>query len=215
MTDYYAALSEAVGIFQSGDAAGRRAFFNRARRLLIERLQTADPPVPARELRAEVDAFDAAVRQIELELRPPPAPTSRQRPAPPPRQAPPASRPAPSAPSRPPPVAQPRPTPAATQPRPASAAPPSQPAAARPRHPDLAIPPEVVGVTPEEEIVQDQEQEFTTEDATLAPGIEPHVKKRRSPVQIAVLIAVAAILFGGAVAFVFYGGNEVPHRAGR
>ncbi|MGZ3410580.1 MAG: hypothetical protein ACXWKA_09545 [Xanthobacteraceae bacterium] len=151
-------------------------------------LQT-DPPVPARELRTEVDAFDAAVRQIELELKPPPAPTSRQRAVATPRQAPVAPRPA---------AAPPRPAP---PPKPVPAAPP-------PHLPDLAIPPEVVGVTPDEDAAP--QQEFVSEETSPASEFQPRAKKPRSPAQIGILIGIAALLFAGAVAFVLWGGNEVP-----
>ena len=71
MAEYYDALKSAVTNLKSPDRRARHAFYDRARKLVLERLQTVEPVMAAEDLRAEMMEFDAAVRQIEQELLPP------------------------------------------------------------------------------------------------------------------------------------------------
>jgi lipoprotein-anchoring transpeptidase ErfK/SrfK len=189
MTDYYGALRDAVDSLPAGDRAGRRAFFNRARRLLIERLQTANPPVPARELRAELAAFDAAAKEIELELAPAPAPAGR-RSAPPVRS--------PSSPSRPAAPAAPPVGPVSRSPAPQPVAP-RPPAAPPVPDPGLAIPAEDVALAVPE----------TAAPVMSSRGVRmPNSKRPASRSPLGVTIGIAAILLLGGAALFWWSGQE-------
>ena len=153
MDDYYDALKSAVANLKSPDRVGRYAFYDRARRMVIERLRNSDPPMADVELRAQVKEFDAAVRRVEAEIRQPqqpqPEPAPPQRPAPrppqqrsaPPQAAPePRVQPQPQRPAAPPPQAAPqRPSPA----------PPVEHARPQQRSPEAAPGMETPGVRPQ------------------------------------------------------------------
>src|SRR5262245_41361068 len=131
MSEYYDALASAVANLKPGDQPARYAFYDRARRMVLQRLQAVDPPLADADIRTEMNAFNAAIRQLENDVVRP------RKPAPPPKQA----------------------APSVTGPAPRSARPPPPPvergaAASTPAHASLEIPPEFVGeTTPEDEAV--------------------------------------------------------------
>jgi lipoprotein-anchoring transpeptidase ErfK/SrfK len=68
MVDYYSLLLRAVTAPDAGDAQWRSGIYDRARRMLANRLRTLRPPPPAAEVAAEESALDAAIERIESEL---------------------------------------------------------------------------------------------------------------------------------------------------
>ena len=68
MVDYYSTLLRAVTAPGAGDARWRRDIYDRARRLLAQRLRTLDPPPPAAEIAAEEVALEAAIERVETEI---------------------------------------------------------------------------------------------------------------------------------------------------
>jgi lipoprotein-anchoring transpeptidase ErfK/SrfK len=91
MADYFALISRAVASLDQNTIETRKALYERARAVLVERLRASDPPWTEDRIAGELAALDSAIRQIESEitrsarpLRPTPvrAP-SRIRPQPP------------------------------------------------------------------------------------------------------------------------------------
>jgi lipoprotein-anchoring transpeptidase ErfK/SrfK len=68
MADYYDALKNAVTNLKPANQQARFAFYNRARKMILEQLQSVDPPMADADLRAQLNAFDVAIRQIEKEI---------------------------------------------------------------------------------------------------------------------------------------------------
>ncbi len=68
MVDYYSLLLRAVTAPGAGDAQWRGGIYDRARRMLANRLRSLRPPPPAAEVAAEESALDAAIERIESEL---------------------------------------------------------------------------------------------------------------------------------------------------
>src|SRR5689334_4695857 len=86
MSEYYDALASAVANLKPADQPARYAFYDRARRMVLQRLQSVDPPMADADVRTEMSAFNAAIRQLESDiLRPkPPQPAAPPPAAPPP-----------------------------------------------------------------------------------------------------------------------------------
>jgi len=85
MSEYYDALASAVANLKPADQAARYTFYDRARKLVLQRLQAVDPPMADADIRTEMNAFNAAIRQLETDIARPrraPAPP-KQAPAPP------------------------------------------------------------------------------------------------------------------------------------
>jgi hypothetical protein len=67
--NYYSVLRRAVADLDPHDGEARRAVCDRARRLLIDHLRNADPPLRELAIRAEQSALEAAIRRIESQSR--------------------------------------------------------------------------------------------------------------------------------------------------
>jgi hypothetical protein len=63
MTDYYALISEAIADKKTGES--RRAFYDRARTILVDNLRKADPPVPETLIEQERLALEDAIGKVE------------------------------------------------------------------------------------------------------------------------------------------------------
>jgi lipoprotein-anchoring transpeptidase ErfK/SrfK len=74
VTDYYTAIKQSVGNLGTHDQAALHAYYDRVRRLVLERLQTADPPLSGEDIRGETTALEKAIARLESELRPPDIP---------------------------------------------------------------------------------------------------------------------------------------------
>jgi hypothetical protein len=68
MTDYYALISEAIADKKTGES--RRAFYDRARTILVDNLRKADPPVPETLIEQERLALEKAIGKIEADAKP-------------------------------------------------------------------------------------------------------------------------------------------------
>src|SRR5262245_19681211 len=97
MPDYYPLLARAVGSLKPNTPEQRRAFYDRARKTLVDQLRIQDPTLTQTDVKAESAALDSAIQRVERDFArpaaPPPPPRPRPRPAP---------RPAYTAPEEPP-----------------------------------------------------------------------------------------------------------------
>ena len=69
MADYFALLSRAVASLDRNTRDAREGLYDRARSALQAQLRAADPPWSDADIRAEAAALDAAIRQVEFEIR--------------------------------------------------------------------------------------------------------------------------------------------------
>jgi lipoprotein-anchoring transpeptidase ErfK/SrfK len=69
MADYFALLSRAVASLDHNTKETREALYNRARTALQGQLRNADPPWSDADVKSEAAALEAAIRQIEFEIR--------------------------------------------------------------------------------------------------------------------------------------------------
>ena len=86
LPDYYEALASAIERLPRNDRAARGALYDRARRLLMEEAQKADPPWQLMEIVREQRALEEAILKAEANYASQVAAPSRPKaPAPPPR----------------------------------------------------------------------------------------------------------------------------------
>ncbi len=69
MADYFALLSRAVASLDHNTKEAREGLYNRARTALRGQLRNADPPWSDADVKSEAAALEAAIRQIEFEIR--------------------------------------------------------------------------------------------------------------------------------------------------
>ncbi len=69
MADYFALLSRAVASLDRNTRDAREGLYDRARSALQAQLRAADPPWSDADIKAEATALDAAIRQVEFEIR--------------------------------------------------------------------------------------------------------------------------------------------------
>jgi lipoprotein-anchoring transpeptidase ErfK/SrfK len=69
MADYFALLSRAVASLDHNTKEARDGLYNRARTALQAQLRNADPPWSDADVKSEAAALEAAIRQIEFEIR--------------------------------------------------------------------------------------------------------------------------------------------------
>ncbi len=69
MADYFTLLSRAVASLDHNTRAAREEVYKRARTVLSEQLRRADPPWPNAQIEAEAASLEAAIRQVEFEVR--------------------------------------------------------------------------------------------------------------------------------------------------
>jgi lipoprotein-anchoring transpeptidase ErfK/SrfK len=199
MSEYYDALASAVANLKPADQPARYAFYDRARRMVLQRLQSVDPPMADADIRTEMNAFNAAIRQLENDiLRPKRPPPAAPQPAAPPvpagsqARSPRATLPHPETPRHRP--APPRATPRQAAPRLSSS---------------LDIPPEFVGETVPDDLAT--AEAALTADADVAQihtdtAVAPHPpaartdRSRRRVIAVVAAALVVGILGAGAYA---------------
>lgn len=65
--DYYPVVARAVSRLEDNTPAQRRSVYDRARKVLVDQLQSREPPATSEEIRSEQLALDAALRKVEDE----------------------------------------------------------------------------------------------------------------------------------------------------
>ncbi len=232
MSEYYDALASAVANLKPADQPARYAFYDRARRMVLQRLQSVDPPMADADIRTEMNAFNAAIRQLENDIVRPqrPAPCSH-RPARRRNSRAPAcatgAGPAAKAgsphcetPQQPAPPKAPRVR--ATRPACSPAAADHGSRAATMRRPvsSLDIPPEFVGeATPRRnsaaaEALSPRAEAARVDENRAAAQPSPATDKSR---RLAIAVVAAALVVGvlGAGAYALWGVGQAPVRTGR
>jgi lipoprotein-anchoring transpeptidase ErfK/SrfK len=68
MVDYYSILAKAMNTPEAADARWRRGIYERARDMLVTRLQARQPPTSPKAIAAERSALDDAIARIEAEM---------------------------------------------------------------------------------------------------------------------------------------------------
>ena len=64
MADYFSVINGAVAALGPEAAAQRRDIYNRARRVMIERLRMTQPPLSDAEIEAERIALESAIQRV-------------------------------------------------------------------------------------------------------------------------------------------------------
>jgi lipoprotein-anchoring transpeptidase ErfK/SrfK len=67
MADYHSVLLGAIGKLDPNSAETRRNTYDRARRAMSDRLQSAEPPLPKSVIDVELEKFDQAVERVEAQ----------------------------------------------------------------------------------------------------------------------------------------------------
>jgi hypothetical protein len=84
MVDYVPTLTRAVAALRPNTSAARRDLYDRARRMLVDRIHAGDPSLSGTNLSAEIAELEVAIQRVEAEaLRlttPPPQPQPRYEP---------------------------------------------------------------------------------------------------------------------------------------
>ncbi|NIX77887.1 histidine kinase [Microvirga terricola] len=75
MADYYPLIARAVEGLSDSAPETRRAVYERARTALTAQLRTIDPPLSEAQIHQESLALDAAIKRVEAEFVPQPAPS--------------------------------------------------------------------------------------------------------------------------------------------
>lgn len=70
MADYYSVLARAVVNLETEDAEAREELYERARSIIVAELRKQNPRISALTITREQAALEAAIRQLETELRP-------------------------------------------------------------------------------------------------------------------------------------------------
>jgi hypothetical protein len=67
MADYYLLISDAIAALEQKTSEGRRAFYDRARAILADRLRKADPPLAETIVEQERLNLEDAIRRVETD----------------------------------------------------------------------------------------------------------------------------------------------------
>ena len=67
MADYYPLISDAIAALDEKTSEARRVFYDRARAILVDRLQTADPPLSETFIEHERLALEDAISKVEAD----------------------------------------------------------------------------------------------------------------------------------------------------
>lgn len=70
MADYYSLISNAIAALDKKSGEGRSAFYDRARAILADRLQKADPPLSESVIEQERLALEDAISKVEADATP-------------------------------------------------------------------------------------------------------------------------------------------------
>lgn len=99
MADYYPLLVRAISGLSQNTGESRKSVYDRARAALLKQLRSVEPPLPEGEILRERQGLEDAIRRVEAEQVPDPAPVAEPEPAE--AEAPAAPLPAPPAPEPP------------------------------------------------------------------------------------------------------------------
>jgi hypothetical protein len=70
MADYYPLISDAIAALDKKTGEGRRAFYDRARTILLDKLRKADPPLSETIIDQERLALEDAISRVEADATP-------------------------------------------------------------------------------------------------------------------------------------------------
>src|SRR5262245_15999795 len=67
MADYFSVIQGAVGELEINTAAARRDVYDRARKALVDRLQSVEPKLPEPVVESELESLNEAIKRVETD----------------------------------------------------------------------------------------------------------------------------------------------------